>query len=51
MAGVEDADEIDPTPYPVRYDPDADEWVDPGDEDEDNEPFEDDYSEDDEDES
>ena len=37
MAPLDDDDEIDPTPYPAQYNPDADEWVEPGEEDEDDE--------------
>ena len=48
MAGFDDEDEIDPTPYPASYDPDTDEWVEPGEEGEDDQPFDDDFNEDDE---
>ena len=51
MAGFDDEEVPDPTPYPAYYDPDADQWIEPGDEDEDDEPFDEDYNEDDEDES
>lgn len=47
MAGYDDEDEFEPNPFPPYYDHDADEWIEPGEEDDDDETFDEDYNEDD----
>jgi len=49
MAGDDEEDVNEPTPYPDYHDVDGDEWIVPGEEDEDDKPSDDDDDEDDED--